>query len=433
MKYLLTFFLLGWLLNTYAQTDTTKKAIDTTHHVIDTTHLPIPPAFLDTSLRILNLAPYFTLHVDSVLTYEYAINKPIEDYYWFLVNNPLGVKIDRKTGVLSVKGEKVFFRTGRLKYDIPYKVQLGVQNLHNPNDRVDTSITILYYNTEVVVSKLKPSTASTVTLEEGDSIQFRVQCDEGTFPFEQINVNSSIPLANYTPVQKCNDQFKWIVPFGIFKENDTAKQKMVVLEFIGSDKFFNRDTATVRLVIKPGINYPVRNQVHQKEFDALRSYIKRLKLTFRVVSEEVKNNKKTRTIFDISSSSTALAGTIVSTTAEKGSNAENIGKILPSVGLTLVPVKEGVAPNKVQQQNTASQIRAEVRRLEYVLEENTLSSERDPEVLNKSKRLREELKKSMLQFADLPMIEFDENFSEEEANKYFNDPKVNKKYKFKVN
>ena len=36
----------------------------------------------------------------------------------------------------------------------------------------------------------------------------------------------------------------------------------------------------------------------------------------------------------------------------------------------------------------------------------------------------------MLQFADLPIVEFNENFTEEEAEKYFKDPKVNKKYKF---
>jgi len=64
------------------------------------------------------------------------------------------------------------------------------------------------------------------------------------------------------------------------------------------------------------------------------------------------------------------------------------------------------------------------------LEENSLTSERDLEVLTKTKRLKEELKKSMLQFADLPIVEFNENFTEEEAEKYFKDPKVNKKYKF---
>ena len=425
MKYILFIFFISISFFASGQTDSIVQAKPT-----DTTLIPAKIGYQDTALRITNVNPYFTLHVDSILNYDFIINKNPADYYWFLSNSPVGVKIDRKTGTLYVKGEKALFKTGRLKYDIPYKVQVGVQNLHNPTDRVDTSITILFYSTEIIVSKLKPSTASTLSLEEGDSVQFRIQCDEGSFPFEQINVNSSVPLSNYTAVKKCNDQFKWNIPFGLFKDNDTAKQKIVLLEFIGSDKFFNRDTAVVRLIIKPGINYPVRNQQHQKEYENLKTYVKKLKLTFRILSEEVKNNKKTRTVFDISGSSTALAGTIISTTADPNSNAEDIGKILPSVGLTLIPVKEGVAPNKIQQQNTASQVRGEVRRLEYVLEENSLTSERDLEVLTKTKRLKEELKKSMLQFADLPIVEFNENFTEEEAEKYFKDPKVNKKYKF---
>ncbi|MCU0404352.1 MAG: hypothetical protein MUE99_07365, partial [Chitinophagaceae bacterium] len=97
-----------------------------------------------------------------------------------------------------------------------------------------------------------------------------------------------------------------------------------------------------------------------------------------------------------------------------------------------VPVKEAVAPNKVQEQNTAAQVRAEVRRLEYLLSENRLNGDRDSEVLIKTKRLQDELKKSRLQFVDLPMVEYDEKFTEEDADKYFKDPKVNKKYKLKV-
>ena len=195
MKYSL--FVLFICVATFAsgQTDTTLKTKQT-----DTTLHPAPIGYQDTALRITNVNPYFTLHVDSILSYDFIINKNPTDYYWFLTNSPVGVKIDRKTGTLYVKGEKALFKTGRLKYDIPYKVQVGVQNLHNPTDRVDTSITILFYSTEIIVSKLKPSTASTLSLEEGDSVQFRIQCDEGSFPFEQINVNSSVPLSNYTAV-----------------------------------------------------------------------------------------------------------------------------------------------------------------------------------------------------------------------------------------
>lgn len=429
MKYLSQlFFLFFFTQFLVAQTDT---ATHTTP--IDSIIRPGISVYQDTTLRIVNLNPYFTLHVDSVLNYDFIINKNRENYYWFLLNSPVGVKIDRKTGVLNVKGEKALFKNGRLKYDVPYKIQIGVQNLGNPNDRLDTSFTLLFYSTEIVTSKLKPSTASVINLEEGDSLQFRVQCEEGTFPIEQISVNSSIPMSDYTPVSRCNDQFKWNIPFGIFKDNDTAKVKSVLLEFIGSDKFFNRDTVVIRINIRPGINYPVRNMLHAREYKAMDNYIKELKLAFYVISSNVKKNKKTRTTFDITGSTTALAGTVVATTSDRESTGEKVGRILPSVGLTLVPVKEAVAPNKVQEQNTATQVRIEVRRLEYLLSENRLNGDRDFEVLVKTKRLQDELKKSRLQFLDLPMVESEGGLSEEDADKFFNDPKVNKKYKLKVN
>lgn len=59
--------------------------------------------------------------------------------------------------------------------------------------------------------------------------------------------------------------------------------------------------------------------------------------------------------------------------------------------------------------------------------------DKDPDILPKTKKLREELKQSQLQLVDLPLVEFDPRFSQEDAEKYFNNPKVNKKYKLKVN
>jgi hypothetical protein len=223
-----------------------------------------------------------------------------------------------------------------------------------------------------------------------------------------------------------------MVPYDFIRDNDTARQKSLVLQFIGTDKFRNRDTATVRLIIKPGINYIQKNLEHQQVAAELKKYITNLKLTFYVISTNIKNNKSTRTGFDITGSSTAMLGTILSTAGESVS-AKNVGKVLPSVGLTLVPVKEAVAPNKVQEQNTASQVRATIKRLDYMLTENMLIGERDPEILPKTKKLREELKQSQLQLVDLPMVEFDPRYSQEQAEKYFNNPKVNKKYKLKVN
>jgi hypothetical protein len=127
-----------------------------------------------------------------------------------------------------------------------------------------------------------------------------------------------------------------------------------------------------------------------------------------------------------------MLGTILSTAGESV-GAKNVGKVLPSVGLTLVPVKEAVAPNKVQEQNTASQVRATIKRLDYILTENMMIGDKDPDILAKTRKLRDELKQSQLQLVDLPMVEFDPRYSQEQAEKYFNNPKVNKKYRLKVN
>ena len=53
------------------------------------------------------------------------------------------------------------------------------------------------------------------------------------------------------------------------------------------------------------------------------------------------------------------------------------------------------------------------------------------EILSKTKKLKDELKQSQLQLIDLPLVEFDPRYTQEDAEKYFNNPKVNKKYKMK--
>lgn len=405
---------------------------DTLKKHLDTLHIPaLPPQQTDTVLRIINLNPYFTVQVDSVLMYDLQINKPAEQYYWFMKNAPVGVKIDRNSGLLYFKAEKSFFKSGKLKYDIPYTVEVGVQNLRDPKDRFESSFTLMFYSTEVVVSKLKPTVGNILLLEEGDSIRFRVQCEEGSFPVEQITIVTNEPISNFRTVNKCNDEFSWMVPYDFIRDNDTAR-KTLVLQFIATDKFRNRDTSTVRLVIKPGINYIQKNLEHQQIANEMKKYVTNLKLTFYVISTNIKNNKSTRTGFDITGSTTAFMGTLLSTSGTS-TGAKNAGKVLPSVGLSLVPVKEAVAPNKVQEQNTASQVRATIKRLDYMLTENMLVGDKDPEILAKAKRLRDELKQAQLQLVDLPLVEFDPRFSQEDAERYFNNPKVNKRYKLKVN
>ena len=71
--------------------------------------LAVQPVNLDSNLRIINLNPYFTLHVDSVLQYDLKINRPVDNYYWYIKNGPVGIKIDRNTGLLYFKADKTFF------------------------------------------------------------------------------------------------------------------------------------------------------------------------------------------------------------------------------------------------------------------------------------------------------------------------------------
>jgi len=416
------FFLLLFILNNslFAQ----EKSIDTT----------LVPEIInvDSILRITNLNPFFTIHVDSILNYELNINKDPKKYYWYLKKAPVGLKIDKSTGTVYFKAEKMYFLSGRLKYDQHYKIEFGVQNLKDPNDKVDTSLSILFYSTEINLSKVKPAVYGTLQAEEGDTVRFRVQCEGGTFPIEQINFNSNIPISIERPLNKCEQDFIWMVPFDFIKDNDTSRQKILTLEFIGYDKFFNKDTAIVKIAVKPGINYPQRNLEHKMVSQELKSYIQNLKLTFYVVSKNIKTNKTTRTAFDITGSTTALAGTVLTSTGATES-AKSFGKILPSIGLTLVPVKEAVSPNRIQEQNTASQIRTITKRLDYLLSDNQLIGSRDVDVIQKTKKLNEELKQARLQFIDLPMVEFDDRINQNLADKYFNDPRVIRKYKLKVN
>lgn len=385
----------------------------------------------DTVLRIINLNPFFTIHVDSVLEYDLQLNKPEDRYYFFMRNSPVGVKLDRQSGRLNFKADKSFFKSGRLRYDLPYRVDIGVQNLYHVAERFDTSFTIVFYSTEIIPSRLKPTVSSTQQYEEGDSVRFRVQCETGTFPIEQIVMNTNAPINNYRSVNKCNDEFLWMIPYDFIRDADTSKPRMLYLQFIGNDKFLNKDTALVSLLIRPGVNYPQKSQEHAIVNKELTKYIQDLKLTFYVVSRNVKSNKKTRTGFDVTGSTMALAGTVINTTVS-AQGGKDLGKILPSVGLTLVPVKEAVAPNKIQEQNTATQVRAAIKRLEYMQSENLLVGERDPEILTKIKKIRDEMKQTRLQLVDLPMVEF-ENVSQRDVDEYFNSPKVNKRYKLKIN
>ena len=403
-----------WVFPSFGQVPVTKNPADTLY-----------PA-QDSMLRIVNLSPYFTLHVDSTMNYGLEINKNPTYFYWYLKNSPLGLKINKDNGVLTFKADKSYFLSGRLKYDYPYKVSVGVQNLKDPSEHVDTTFTIQFFTTEIIPSRLKPSVNSVLYADEGDTINFRIECEEGSFPVENISFFSNLPIKNYKPVKKCDDEFSWSPPYDFIKEADSANQKLVLLYFIGVNKFFNRDTALVKLYVKSALNYPFMLQEYQRTVKEERTYILQLKYAFVQLDKKVKNTKTTRTTFDMTSSSSALGGTVLSSSA--GVGAQTAGKILPGAGVALVPVKETVAPQKIAEQNGASLIRSSIKRLEYQLHENNLTGEKDPDIVKKINKLKDEMKQIQVQLIEVPIDE-NTNMTEEQLNEYFNSNKVNKKYK----
>lgn len=403
-------------------------------HRVDTLPKPVDSVMVArtdssmTVLRIKNLNPYFSLHVDSTLSYKLEINKEESKYYWYLRNSPVGLRINKDNGTLTFKAEKSYFLSGKLKYDNEYRVNLGVQNLDNPLERVDTSFAIVFYNTEIVQARVKPSVSSTLTIEEGDTLAFKVQCEFGSFPIDNITFLANMPLKNFTSVKKCDDDFVWSPPFDFVKETDSGKVKILLLSFIGSNRFMIRDTAVVKVIVKDALNYPFALQEHELAMKNVRTYVLQLKYTFVQLDRSVKKTKNARTGFDITSSTTALTGTIMSSSTS--SSSQQTGKILPSVGVSLVPIKEAIAPQKVFDQNQASQVRSSIKRLDYMMQDNGLVGERDPDIGKKTAKLKDELKQIQIQLIDIP-LEMATNMSEKELNEYFNSPKVTKKYRIK--
>jgi hypothetical protein len=412
------FFCLTWVFPSFSQVPAIRSPLST-----DSLY-----QIQDSVLRIRNLSPYFTLHVDSTMSYALEINKNPSHYFWYIKNSPLGLRINKDNGLLTFKAEKSYFLSGKLKYDYPYKVFIGVQNLQNPADRLDTNFTIQFFTTEIIPSRLKPSVNSILYVDEGDTISFKIECEEGSFPVENISFFSNFPIKNYSVVKKCDDDFIWSPPYDFIRESDSVKQKLVLLYFIGVNKFFNRDTAIVKLYVKSVLNYPFMLQEYERTVKEVHTYTLQLKYAFVQLDKKVKNTKTTRTTFDMTTASSALGGTVFSSAASV--SAQTAGKILPGAGVALVPVKETVAPPKTAEQNGASLIRSSIKRLEYQLHENTLSGEKDPDIVKKINKLKDEMKQIQIQLIEVPIDE-NTNMTEEQLNEYFNSNKVNNKYKLK--
>lgn len=405
--------------------DSLKTKVDTVKTRIDSTFKTIHQE--DTLLRIRNLNPYISLNVDSSMEYELEINRDLSHYYWFLKNSPPGLRINKSTGVLYIKPEKPLFFNGRLQYDKEYKINLGVQNLDNPSDKIDTSFTLVFYNTEIIPSKIKPAVNSILYVDEGDSVNFKVQCEDGNFPIDKIIMTSNYPIKPLTTITQCGDDFRWSPPFGFVKATDANKERTVIVNFVGSNKFNVRDTATIKIIVKENINYPQKVLEYNDVKKTIQNYSNQLKATFMTLDKRVRSTKGTRNSFDLTSAASSLGGTVFSSLPTDGQ--KTAGKILPSVGVAMVPVKESVAPPKTAEQNSATLVRNSIKRLDYLLQNNGLVGEKDPELLNKTQKLRDELKSMQLQLIEIPLVEIGD--SPEELDKYFNDKKVNKKYRMK--
>lgn len=382
----------------------------------------------DSTLRIINLNPFFTSHVDSAFSYQLQTNKNPANYFWYLKNAPVGLKIGKDDGIISFKATKAYFLSGRLKYDVPYKVAVGVQNLSDPMDKMDTSFSITFFNTDVVAPKVKPTINGSIWVAEGEAINFKVLCETGNFSIESIITTTSLPLTGYSSVQKCGDDFSWTPGYDFAKESDSAKTKVVQVSFIGLTKMGLRDTATIKIFVRDALNQPMAVQEYNQAVRNLDRYVLQLKYTFLQLDKKLRKTKNARTSFDLTSASTSLTGTILSTSGDN--SAQRAGKVLPSVGLALVPIKEAAVPNKSIDQNQASQIRSSIKRLEYMKQDNQLIDDKDPDVVRKTAKLKDELKQVQVQLIDVP-IELTNDLSEEELNRYFNSPKVNKKYRLK--
>jgi hypothetical protein len=382
----------------------------------------------DSSLRIINVNPYFTLHVDSSLNYQFEINKPEANYFWYLRNAPIGLRINKDNGLLSFRADRSYFLSGRLKYDVNYNVILGVQNLSDPTEKVDTSITIVFYNTEIIPSKVKPTVSNTIRIEEGETVSFKVLCETGSFPIDDLLTLTSFPIEDYTDVKGCGGTFSWKIPYDFVKETDSGGVKSVNLSFIGATKFKIRDTAQVRVIVRNALNYPLALEEYKLTVKNAERYVLQLKYTFLQLDRRLKKTRSARATFDLTSATTSLTGTVLATSSNE--NQKKYGQVLPSVGLALVPIKEAAVPNKAVDQNQASLVRTSIKRLEYILGDNLLIGERDNDIVKKTTKLRDELKQVQVQLIDVP-IELTNNFTEEELNRYFNSPKVNKKYRLK--
>lgn len=420
MRYFTLSFLLFLFLSTKAQIRPDSI------HLKPLTEIP----HLNDSLRIINFSPFFSLHVDSTLHYRFLINKDPKKYYWYINDSPVGFKMDKDDGTLTFKTNKSLFLTGRLKYDREYPVSFGVQSLSNPSDKLDTTLKVIFYSTDVVYPRIKPSVVSPVTITEGNRLSFSVLCENGNFPIDKILISSDVSIGNFKLPKTCDDYFEWTPGYDFVTDKDQKGERVVNLEFIGSTNFNFADTAKIRVVVKDGLNYDIATKEYSDAMSNMKTWILRYKYTFLQLDKRIRKTKSWRSGFDITTASTTLTGTVLATTADDNKNKQQYGKILPSIGVVAMPVKEAAAPQKTTEQNQATLLRSNIKRLDYVLTENQISGDRDPQILAKTETLRKELRQSQTQLSEVP-TEMSENLSEKQLNDYFDNPRVQRKYRLR--
>lgn len=401
----------------------------TNAQIKDTIHFPVTGTVAtDTVLRITNLNPYFSLHVDSSLSYRLLINKPQKNYYWYMKNAPVGLRIDKDNGLLSFKSDKNIFRSGRLKYDTEYPVRIGVQNLNNPNDKADTTFSITWYNTDVVLPRVKPSVISPVIVEEGYKLSFNVMCENGNFPIDKILFSSSQTIANYKLPKTCDDSFEWTPPYDFVTDAEKSKEKSIDIFFIGSTKFNFSDTARVRVIVKDALNYDLTFRDYKEVDSSLKTWVRQLKFTFLNLDKRIRKTRNYRSAFDITTASAGITSTVLAT--QPGDGSKNAAKVIPSVGAALVPVKQAAVPDKTTEQNQALTLRSNIKRLEYIITDTRLIGDRDPLIASKTETLRKEFRQSRSDLLNVP-TDLAESMSDVELEKRFNSKRVQKKYRLR--
>lgn len=396
-----------------------------TLHIKPAIENPMP--VVDSSLRIINFSPFFSLHVDSSLTYKFQINKNPKKYYWYLKEAPAGFKMDKDDGQLSFRSNKSLFLSGRLKYDKEYPVTFGVQSLSNPHDKIDTTLKVIFYNTDIVYPQIKPSVVSPITILEGTKLSFSILCQNGNFPIDKILMSSDVSIGNFKIPKSCDDTFEWIPGYDFVNEKDQNKEKSVTLLFIGTTNFNYADSARVKVIVKDGLNYDIANSAFKDADSSMRRWIRTLKITFVQLDRKLRKTKNLRSTFDITTASTGVGATVVGL-AGKPNNAA--AKILPGTGVLLTPIREASAPIKTAEQNQAALIRSNIKRLEYILTDSRLTDDRDPSIATKTSTLRTELRQSQVQLVDVPTEVYD-NMTDKELDNYINSRKVSKKYRLK--